>query len=245
MPEQNTYIQQNTEQAEAPPRFPIRWRWTMLVSFTVSIAVLILSLIILDMEHDAWLDSQSAQAHVMVERLGDELKLPMLAGSKAEIDIVISVFNHPHKDDQHTQHAAMAGLAMVKACSKLGILRSSGEPIAFRIGINSGQVIVGNIGAAERLEYTVIGDAVNMASRMGGTGEADQVMLTRPVFDTLGSGFEFSSIGKMDIKGIREPVECGNISVADEKNRANIRHAIALAFDLTLPSEVRQMVGDV
>ncbi len=490
MPEQNTYIQQNAEQAEAPPRFPIRWRWTMLVSFTVSIAVLILSLIILDMEHDAWLDSQSAQAHVMVERLGDELKLPMLAGSKAEIDIVISgflkkvpavlgvrieyasgetqhygnigvdvallhhmntkekmqmllkdqlwfarkiryagteigtvavrysektweklarrlvtriilisiaviilasiaaywiagrmskpiealaqaaehvargdystrlpltgndeitdaahqfnhmvgelahkeeirdvfgrylnpklvaevfdenampsqnhrqevtvlfadmvsftsfseststeevvdvlnqhfevfhriidyygghvdkyigdavmaVFNHPHKDDQHTQHAAMAGLAMVKACSKLGILRSSGEPIAFRIGINSGQVIVGNIGAAERLEYTVIGDAVNMASRMGGTGEADQVMLTRPVFDTLGSGFEFSSIGKMDIKGIREPVECGNISVADEKNRANIRHAIALAFDLTLPSEVRQMVGDV
>jgi len=53
------------------------------------------------------------------------------------------------------------------------------------------------IGAAERLErleYTAIGDTVNMASRMGSIGAYDQVLLTRPVFDTLGEGFEFGSI---------------------------------------------------
>ncbi len=490
MPEPDTHIQQNFEQEEALPRFPIRWRWTILVSFTVSVAVLTVSLIILDLERDAWLDSQSAQAQVMVERLGDELKLPVLAGSKVEVDVIVSgflkkvpavlgahieypngedqhygnisvddpllhkmiaknkamrlpaehlwlvkkieyagtevgiiavrysekaweelasqlvtrmaltsitvivlaslavywiagrmskpiealaqaaehvafgdysirlplmgndeitdatkqfnnmvgelahkeeirdifgrylnpklvaevfdegvtqsknrrqevtvlfadmvsftsfseststeevvdvlnqhfevfhriidyygghvdkyigdavmaVFNHPHEDAQHARHAAKAGLAMAKACGKLGILRQSGEPIAFRIGINSGQVIVGNIGAAERLEYTVIGDAVNMASRMGGIGEGNQVALTRLTFDALGSGFDFDSIGKKDIKGIREPMGCGYIRVTDEKIQTNIRHAIALAFDLTLPSDVRQVVGDI
>jgi len=490
MPEPDTHIQQSFEQEDASPRFPIRWRWTMLVSFTVSVAVLAVSLIFLDMERNAWLDSQSTQAQVLVERLGDELKLPMLAGSKVEVDVIISsflkkvptvlgahiayvngedqhfgnisaddpllhsitakkkttllstsrlwfvkkieyagtevgtiavrfsekaweelasqlvtrmvlvaiviivlaslvaywiagrmskpiealaqaaehvafgdysirlplmgndeitdatnqfnnmvgelahkeeirdifgrylnpklvaevfddgeiqsknhrqeitvlfadmvsftsfseststeevvdvlnqhfevfhriidyygghvdkyigdavmaVFNHPHEDAQHARHAAKAGLAMAKACSKLGILRQSGEPIAFRIGINSGQAIVGNIGAAERLEYTVIGDAVNIASRMVGIGDANQVALTRLTFDTLGSGFEFDSIGEKDIKGIREPMGCGYVKVVDEKTRTNIRHAIALAFDLTLPSDVRQIVGDI
>jgi len=490
MPEPDAHRQQNLEQEEAPPRFPIRWRWTMLVSFTISVAILAVSLIILDMERNAWLDSQSAQAQVMVERLGDEMKLPMLAGSKAEVDIIVSgflkkmpavlgahiayvdggdqhygnisvddallhsitakknatqlsadhlwfvkkieyagtkvgtiavrfskkawekrasqlvtrmalistavivlaslavywiagrmskpiealaqaaehvafgdysirlplmgndeitdatkqfnnmvgelahkeeirdifgrylnpklvaevfdvgamqsknhrqevtvlfadmvsftsfseststeevvdvlnqhfevfhriidyygghvdkyigdavmaVFNHPHEDARHARHAAKAGLAMAKACGKLGILRQSGEPIAFRTGINSGQAIVGNIGAAERLEYTVIGDAVNIASRMGGIGEANQIVLTRLTFDALGSGFTFDSIGKKDIKGIREPMECGYIRIMDEKIRTNIRHAVALAFDLTLPSNIRQIVGDV
>jgi len=92
MPDQDVNTAQCAPQEEETPRFPIRWRWTILVSFTVAAAVLAVSLIILDLERDAWLDSQSAQAAVLVERLGDELKLPMLAGSKVEVDIIVSGF---------------------------------------------------------------------------------------------------------------------------------------------------------
>ncbi len=74
------------------PRFPIRWRWTLLVGGSVALAVALFALIILDLERDAWLESQTSQAETMVERLGDELKLPMLAGSTAEIDTIANSY---------------------------------------------------------------------------------------------------------------------------------------------------------
>ncbi len=482
------------EPVELPPRFPIRWRWTMLVGFAVMLAVLVLSLVILDMERDAWLRNQESQAAVLVDRLGDELKIPMLVGSSAEVELIIqgrkgflkkvpdvlavhiqyaggsdkhfgridkldepqlnrihesssasrlpsdrlwyvkkveyagtvvgavavrfseqawenlasklvsrmavaavlvvlmssvlvywiagrmshplemladaakhvaygdysirmpvtgndeisdaisqfnvmvdelahkeeirdvfgrylnpklvadvfegglsgaenrrhevtvlfadmvgftafsetteteeivdvlnkhfevfhriidyygghvdkyigdavmAVFNHPNEDVDHVRHAVMAGLAMVAACSKLGVLRENGEPIQFRVGLNRGQAIVGNIGAAERLEYTVIGDTVNVASRMGGLGDGGEVVLSEDTFDALSSEFVFENMGEQEVKGVSQPLRCGKVSSSDAGVRRNIAHAVALAFDLTLPSDVRQVIGDV
>ena len=160
-------------------------------------------------------------------------------------DAVMAVFNHPNEDEDHVRHAAMAGLAMAMACSKLGVLRQNGQPIAFRIGLNQGEAIIGNIGAAERLEYTVIGDTVNVASRMGGLGAGGQVVMSRATFERLGQGFAFDSLGRQEIKGVSKPVECGIVRVANAELQHNLAHAVALAFDLTLPSEVRMLVGDV
>ncbi|NOR73187.1 MAG: adenylate/guanylate cyclase domain-containing protein, partial [Mariprofundaceae bacterium] len=153
---------------------------------------------------------------------------------------------HPNEDPDHVRHSVMAGLAMVVACSKLGVLRGNGEPIQFRVGLNHGEVIVGNIGAAERLEYTVIGDTVNVASRMGGLGEGGEVVLSHASFSHLGSSeFSFDEMGERDIKGVSKPMRCGTIRPAEESVQRNIAHAVALAFDLTLPSDVRQIIGDV
>lgn len=472
------------------PRFPLRWRWTMLVGFAVTAAVLVLALVILDMERDAWLESQESQAEVLVDRLGDELKIPMLSGSAAEVDAIVhsflqtvpavlavhvqyvdgknqqfgnavmgtamlkqlvktgyitrvtgddlwfakriiyggttigsvavrysdeawaslagrlvtrmllaaglviilasmlvywiagkmsrpmellaaaagqvaggdysvrltvegndevsdatsqfnsmveelahkeeirdvfgkylnpklvsevfeggtahvenssqevtvlfadmvgftsfsegaepaeivevlnkyfevfhriidyfgghvdkyigdavmAVFNHPNEDPEHARHASMAGLAMTVACRKLGILRQNGEAISFRVGLNRGNVIVGSIGAAERLEYTVIGDTVNVASRMGGQGDGGEVILSQATYKHLGKGFDFDSLGKKNIKGVRDEVECGRVTVVDEAAQRKVSHAVALAFDLTLPSDVRLIIGDI
>lgn len=161
-------------------------------------------------------------------------------------DAVMAVFNHPNEDPDHIRHSVMAGLAMVVACSRLGVLRDNGEPIQFRVGLNHGEVIVGNIGAAERLEYTVIGDTVNVASRMGGLGEGGEVVLSHATFAHLGGNeFSFDEMGERDIKGVSKPMRCGTISPAEESVKRNIAHAVALAFDLTLPSDVRQIIGDV
>jgi len=160
-------------------------------------------------------------------------------------DAVMAVFNHPNEDPDHARHAAKAGIAMTIACSKLGVLRSNGEAISFRIGLNRGEAIVGNIGAAERQEYTVIGDTVNVASRMGGLGEGGEVVMSEATFAQLGDGFVFNSIGTQDIKGVSKAIKCGSVRPENDEVFRNIAHAVALAFDLTLPSDVRHIIGDI
>jgi len=160
-------------------------------------------------------------------------------------DAVMAVFNHPKVDEKHTQNAAMAGIAMTVACKQLGVLRKDGNKVSFRVGLNRGEVIVGNIGAAERLEYTVIGDAVNVASRMGGLGGQDEVVLPKATFDAVGSGFVFEDMGKIEVKGVSEALQCGIVKVDDEKLSSDIRYAVAMAFDMTLPTNARMMIGDI
>jgi len=160
-------------------------------------------------------------------------------------DAVMAVFNHPKEDEKHTRNAAMAGVAMTVACKQLGVLRKDGNKVSFRVGLNRGDVIVGNIGAAERLEYTVIGDAVNVASRMGGLGGHDEVVLPKATFDAIGSGFVFEDMGKIEVKGVSEALQCGVVKVDDETLRSDIRYAVAMAFDMTLPTNARMMIGDI
>ncbi|MDX8389610.1 MAG: adenylate/guanylate cyclase domain-containing protein [Mariprofundaceae bacterium] len=161
-------------------------------------------------------------------------------------DAVMAVFNHPNEDEDHTLHAAMAGVAMSMACSRLGILRKTGEPISFRVGINRGQGIVGSIGAAERQEYTVIGDAVNIASRMGGIGNGGEVILSRATYEKAGDHTAlFDSVGECQIKGVKKPIECGKFVVRSDDSKRNIRHAVTLAFDMSLTSDLIEKIGAV
>ncbi len=160
-------------------------------------------------------------------------------------DAVMAVFNHPHEDVNHVRHAAMAGLAMGVACRRLGLLRDDGEPIAFRVGINAGEVIVGNIGAEKRLEYTVIGDAVNRASRMGGIGQGNEVALPESTFKQLGDGFSFEKMGDIKVKGVSEAMSCGTVRITDPACQREIDQAVALAFDLTLPADTRDVIGEI
>ncbi|MDQ6993055.1 MAG: HAMP domain-containing protein, partial [Mariprofundus sp.] len=80
------------QQSKKVLRIPIRWRWTMMVALSVALSVVVLFFIILDIEKDAWLQSQSKQAALHVDRLTDGLKLPLLSGSRVETDLVVQKF---------------------------------------------------------------------------------------------------------------------------------------------------------
>lgn len=160
-------------------------------------------------------------------------------------DAVMAVFNHPNTHEHHVRNAVMAAIAMTVACQKLRVLRNDGQVVSFRVGLNCGEVIVGNIGAAQRLEYTVIGDAVNVASRMGGLGEGGEVVMPYPTFVQAGDGFSFDTMGDIQVKGVSEPLRCGVVKVEDAILAQEIRYAVATAFDMTLPTDVRLMIGDV
>ena len=160
-------------------------------------------------------------------------------------DALMAVFNHPVDDPAHARHAAEAGLAMAAACRRLGVLRPDGGPIAFRIGMNCGQAIVCNIGAAKRLEYTVIGDTVNVASRMVSVGMGDELIMPQGTFSHLGQGFSYDSIGELEIKGMSQAMECGIVRASNEAVRRNVQHAVDLAFEFAMPEDVRQIAGDI
>ncbi len=160
-------------------------------------------------------------------------------------DAVMAVFNHPNQNEHHVRNATMAGIAMTIACRKLGVLRKSGEAVSFRVGLNRGDVIVGNIGAAERLEYTVIGDAVNVASRMGGLGQGGEVVMPFSTFEAADEGFTFNDMGELNVKGVSAPLRCGVVSTLDDTKHRDLAYAVAQAFDMTLPTDVRMIIGDI
>lgn len=87
-------------------------------------------------------------------------------------DAVMAFWGAPQPQDDHALRCCRAALACARAVAQSGLADDLGAPLQIRIGINSGRMLVGNIGSELRLNYTVIGDAVNVASRLEGANKS-------------------------------------------------------------------------
>ena len=89
-------------------------------------------------------------------------------------DAIMAFWGAPIKVSDHGMRAVMAALDMARQLEifNQGLIAKGGMPLAIGIGINTGEVILGNIGSEKKLDYTVIGDNVNLASRMEGLTKA-------------------------------------------------------------------------
>ena len=118
-------------------------------------------------------------------------------------DGVMGVFGAPERLRDHAQRALAAALELAAAVDE----RYQGS-LRVGIGLNSGPVSVGSVGGGGRLEFTVIGDAVNVASRVEhltrSTG--DTVLLTEATRALLGDDVELEARGEVSLKGVSEPV---------------------------------------
>ncbi len=99
-------------------------------------------------------------------------------------DSIMAVFGSPGWTADHALRAVMAAVCMQKMVARLNQRRQAqGEvPVVFRIGVNTGEVIVGNLGSPERMEFAVIGDAVNVAYRLQGIAPGGSVYITEATF---------------------------------------------------------------
>jgi adenylate cyclase len=105
------------------------------------------------------------------------------------------------------RRAVRCAVEMLEAVAKL---RRPGQDLAVGVGISSGDVGYGPIGAKDRLDFTVIGDVVNTGARLCGAAEGGQVLVARPVIDDCRGGLgdiEFNALAPMKVKNKREPLE--------------------------------------
>jgi class 3 adenylate cyclase len=85
-------------------------------------------------------------------------------------------------------------------------------PLSFRIGINTGSVVAGDIGSLRRMEYSVLGTTVNAASRLQSeVAEPGQIVIGEGTRRHLGNAFDCRKIGDVKVKGLRAPLPCYEI----------------------------------
>jgi class 3 adenylate cyclase len=124
-------------------------------------------------------------------------------------DGVMALFGAPVAHEDHAQRASHAALAIQRAIAGYGEKVKTDYGIGFqmRIVLNSGPVIVGAIGDDLRMDYTVVGDTTNLASRMQGMAQPGTVLLSRNTQKLVRDFFDAKPLGKVALKGKEEPQE--------------------------------------
>ena len=123
-------------------------------------------------------------------------------------DAILAFFGAPIAHEDDPERAVLAGLdilAGIKSYRQI-VLDKWGITLELRVGINTGMVVVGAVGSDLRMEYTAMGDAVNLASRMEQTAEPGTVQITEETYKLVASHFEIQDLGSIVIKGKEEPV---------------------------------------
>src|SRR5262249_18847534 len=124
-------------------------------------------------------------------------------------DAIMAFWNAPVEDKQHARNGVLAALEMQRECGQLNQkFAARGWPVLkIGIGVNSGQVRVGDMGSAVRRAYTAMGDPVNVASRLEGRTKNYGVgILVGEVTRRLATGVAFREIDKIKVKGKDEAV---------------------------------------
>ena len=125
-------------------------------------------------------------------------------------DCIMAFWGAPLEDPLHAEHAVAAALEMERVLKAFKAeLGEAGREFDVGIGIHSGTAVVGFIGAEQKLDYTAIGDAVNLASRIEGlTKEArSRILVSRDTMEACHNSFEFVSRGSYQVKGRAQQVE--------------------------------------
>ncbi|MFN2138625.1 MAG: adenylate/guanylate cyclase domain-containing protein [Candidatus Promineifilaceae bacterium] len=123
-------------------------------------------------------------------------------------DGLLAFFGAPLAHEDDPRRAVLAGLALLDNIQRLRQQLRSEAGIDFnvRVGINTGLAVVGTVGSAAATEYTVMGDAVNVAARMEQTAEPGSVQITQDTYQRVAPLFDVEPLGNILVKGKRRPV---------------------------------------
>lgn len=121
-------------------------------------------------------------------------------------DMIVALFGAPEvmqESEKHTVLAAMKMQQWLKQTENSWI----NQNFKTGIGINSGQVIIGNVGSPKHMDYTAIGDEVNLASRLQSLAKDGEILVSQTIYHATKNIFNYRHHGAMEIKGKEKPVD--------------------------------------
>jgi adenylate cyclase len=129
---------------------------------------------------------------------------------KYEGDAIMAFWGAPVWQEDHAMRACLSALDMQEAVARINTTwPAEGKPrIAVRIGINTGEMVVGNMGATGKFDYTVIGDNVNLASRLEGANKfySTRIMVSQRTYDQVRHEILGRELGRIAVKGRSQAV---------------------------------------
>jgi len=143
-------------------------------------------------------------------------------------DAIMAFWGAPLDDPQHALHAGQAAIDMQAAMKDLQstFIETTGNQVGMRIGIHTGQAVIGNMGSAERFDYTAVGDAVNLAARLEGANKlySTEILLSYNTAEKLGGTIPLRRVDQIRVKGRNQVVEvytpCTDTSLCVDNDRA-------------------------
>ncbi len=122
-------------------------------------------------------------------------------------DAVMAFFGAPITQEDHADRAVLSGIMLQRLIGEWNDEREKvGLPeVKVRVGINSGPAVVGNVGTEKRVDYTVLGSAVNIASRLeSGVAKPGQIVISQNTLDRVMGSFTTEALGEFALKGLQQ-----------------------------------------
>lgn len=152
-------------------------------------------------------------------------------------DEIMAVFGAPRSVERHAEHALRAALAMFDALQDYN--HSRGVALALHAGVSTGEVIAGAVGSSGRRDYSVTGDAVNVAARLEGAAQGGEIVAGPSTYRQTSHLFDFEALEPLSLKGKSHPLTAYRlIGVASRPTRRR-------AQGLQLPFSGREAELDV
>ncbi len=150
-------------------------------------------------------------------------------------DAVFAIWGAPVRVSDHAARACRTALALARMDAERGASDDPAKRLRTRIGVHTGPMLVGNLGSAQRFDYTAIGDAVNLASRIEGLNKmfGTGAMVSGETLAAAGDGFVARRVGRVRVVGRHEPVALVELVAAPDEPQAASRPDLA-AFEAAL-----------
>lgn len=150
-------------------------------------------------------------------------------------DCAMIVFGVPEEKEEHSFISLACAWMILELVRQMNQQRTKKglTPVEFRIGANSGSMLAGNMGSTERMEYTVVGDAVNLASRLSHAGDPGEIIVTEEMLAApqLLNRIVTTHRGKIKLRGKREPVSIFHVRDIQDPFRARMLEEIRRILD--------------
>ena len=126
-------------------------------------------------------------------------------------DAIVALFGAPIAHEDDAERAVRAALRMQETVGRLDV--DDGVGIRLRIGINTGDVIVGNMGSDRKLSYTVLGEPVNLAQRLESNAPPGGILISQRTYDLIAERIPAERLEPILVKGIDTPIQVYRVPV--------------------------------